>query len=107
MASYSHKTKAWAVRTQDQRCRLLASYPKDGTPSMLLNVDVNGEPSEKMINVTFVLPDKRTLDEVAPIDVSPSGPVDYRQPRLEPPRETTIRTPFGPWKTGEPGGWMR
>src|SRR5262249_934880 len=66
--------------------------------------------SEKLIQVQFVLPDKKPGDQIAPppiIDATPQGPADYSKPALPPPREQTINTPFGPWRTSDPKGWMR
>jgi hypothetical protein len=96
---------AMVLRLQDQRCRLLGLYPKDGTPSVLLNVGAEGEATEKTIAVSFILPSKQPE---APIDLTPSDPVDYRQPRLEPPPERR-RGPIG-WleeKPADKGDWMR
>jgi hypothetical protein len=94
------------LRLQDQRARLLGLYPKqDGTPSMLLNVNQNGQPSEQSINVTFVVPSAKEIPP--PIDVTPEAKPNYDLPAIEPPRPRA-RTPFGAmWEQPKGTDWLR
>ena len=102
--------EAWAVRL-GMRNRF--GWIFEG--SNALPPDVMGAVgSEPEMKISFVLPDKREMRDMAPpIDVTPqpTEPPDYSRPALPKPMARKIDTPFGPWrmdnndKSGT--GWMK
>jgi hypothetical protein len=75
--------------------------------------------SDRKVQIEFVLPTKKPEEQPPKpiVDVTPSQPVDYKQPRLEPP-PVRIRTECGvlempaneqpsAFERPDPKGWMR
>jgi transposase-like protein len=99
--------QAMYLRIADQRARLLGLYPRDGQPSVLLNLGRDGEPVQPSIAVSFVLPSPKA--EQPPVDVTPQapqGPPDYSRPALPKPPERQ-QTPFGIVERPGPRDWMK
>jgi hypothetical protein len=93
------------LKIADMRARLCGLYPRDGHPSLLLNVgsDTPGMPG---INVSFVLPSPKP-EPPAPIDVTPAAKPDYSLPAIEGPRPRA-RTPFGAmWEQPKSTDWLK